>query len=434
MLSLRAFVPVAGLCLSFCLAGLPASLDAQEIRGDLRDAPVVEEEAPSERAEEQELFMTLGQETLDNAPFKDLKSPRLNPPNPEEIGRCIVLRYQSEPEVGYSYAIAQNGNVAASGAGGFARAPWEAVSPGVSMQDTTRMTLASVSKPITALAVMKLLDETSVELDDPFYPLIADDYDGWWFDSNGLLMFVPHPDVTTVTIRNLLTHRSGLKPGLGCGKIPESLASSLAGTPGVTYDYENANFCILRKVVEAVSGMDFLDYLQTKIFTPAGLFNVNCSPDALAPALYYNTIGSAGKSWGDYSASCSAYGMYASAVDLAQLLGQLRMGAILDSGDVTTMLGNCPNTDTNGYCLGWQRASSAAMGGDYFGHSGDWIAKGCGGDCNRGLNSTIRRYPLGIDAAILVNTRSGAGGNPTLTSEASILNSCYAEALAAANP
>jgi len=419
------FVALAPACFS-------PSPEVQEVRGGT--TPTAPAEARmSELAEEAEILRTLGLEVLEEA-ADSFTNRGMTPPSPALMGQCIEARYPSEPEVGYSYAIAQGGVVVTSGAGGFARAPWEAVSPNVLMKDTTRMTLASVSKPITALAVMKLLDETSVKLDDPFYPLIADQYGGWRAGTDGKLMFVPHSGVDTITIRNLLTHRSGLQPGLGCGKIVESLAGFLVGTPGVTYDYENANFCILREVIEAVSGMDYMDYVQSKILTPAGIFDMNCTPDAVDPALYYNTIGSAGKNWGDYTSICSAFGWYGSAVDLATLAGQLRVGAILDQTDIDTMLGNCPNTDTNGYCLGWRRSSKAALGGDYFGHSGAWISKKCGGNCNRGLDSTIRRYGLGIDAALIVNTWSGDEGYPILTSTDAILDQCYAEALAAANP
>ena len=365
-------------CLALILSVSPLAAQ-KDVRGQV-PARSLAEELPSEISEDVDLRFDLSHSALDEVPAKTSNT-RLHPPDPQEIGRCIVLRYQSEPEVGFSYAIAQNGVVAASGAGGYARAPWEAVSPGVLMQDDTRMTLASVSKPITAMAMMKVMEDHGIDIDDPFYPLIADDYDGWWFDSQGKLMWVPNPAVETVTIRNLMTHRSALKPGLGCGKIPEALASSLVGTPGVTYDYENANFCIVRKIIEAVTGENYVDYVQDNFLTPSGITTMSCEPDPVDPALYYNTIGSPGKNWPGYSATCSAYGWYASAVDLATLLGNLRTGGLLSNASVTTMLGNCPNTDTNGYCLGWSRYSSESMGGDYFGHSGDWIASGCGGDC-----------------------------------------------------
>ena len=430
MASLRCSSLVAITLCAVAFAPVPSDGDLP----DRRSTPEPEEAMISERAEKSLVAEDLGLAVLQEGGQGSQVASRLQPPDPAEIGRCIVLRYQSEPEVGFSYAIAENGVVATSGAGGFARAPWEPVSPNVVMNDDTRMTIASVSKPITAMAMMKVMEDHGIGLDDPFYPLISADYDGWWFDSGGQLLWVPNPAVETVTIRNLLTHRSGLKPGLGCGKIPEILASAPTGIPGVSWDYENANFCIVRKVIEAVTGMNYIDYVQDHFLTPSGITAMSCEPDPVDPALYYNTIGSNGVVWGGYSASCSAYGWYASAVDLATLLGNLRTGGLLSNASVTAMLGNCPDNDNNGYCLGWSRASSAAMGGSYFGHSGDWISSGCGGDCNRGLNSTIRRYPLGIDAAILVNTRSGAGGNPTLTSEAAILNQCYAEALANANP
>lgn len=279
---------------------------------------------------------------------------------------------------------------------------------------------------------MKLLEETSVDLDDPFYPLISSEFSGLYVNEQGQFMNIPAFGVANVTIRNLLTHRSGLKTGLGCGKLHEILGTNLPGTPGVTYNYENSNFCLLRQVIEHVSGMDYVTYVKTKILAPMGINTMSCTPDAVAPALYYNTIGSAGKLWGDYAATCAAYGWNASARDLARFLAGVRLGTVLSPASTAQMFDSCPDDPQNGYCLGWKRATSAAIG-TYTGHGGDWIASGCGGNCNKGFNGTVRRYPHEIDAVLLVNTRSGAGGNPTLTSESTILNNCYLEALDAAN-
>lgn len=411
-------LPLVGSSLLFSLA-LPLAAGAQIAGTPQR----VDDITLSERAEEAS-FVFEGPSWIAN--------PGEKPPNPALIGRCIVRAFASEPEVGFSYAINRGGALAASGAGGWARAPWETVDPSVPMTADKRMTIASLSKPLTAVAVMVLLEENGLDLDDPFYPLISSEYAGLYITPQGQWMNIPAFGVNTVTIRNLLTHRSGLKPGLGCGKLHESLGTNLPGTPGVTYDYENANFCLLREVIEHVSGMDYVDYVQTKVLTPMGITGMSCKPDTVKPALYYNTIGSAGKSWGDYSTSCSAYGWYASAKQLAKFLAGVNFETVLTATSTHDLISHCPNGATNGYCLGWQRSTVAGIG-TYNGHGGDWIASGCGGDCNRGFNGTVRRFPHTIDAVLLVNTRGGAGGNPTLTSESTILNNCYLEALALAN-
>jgi CubicO group peptidase (beta-lactamase class C family) len=360
-------------------------------------------------------------------------APNAKPPDPRLMGACIDEAYAGEAEVGYSWAIARDGALGASGAGGWARAPWEAVSPSVPMAADRRMTIASVSKTITAVAVMKLIEETpGLDLDDPFYPLVEDQFSGLFFDVEGVLVDIPGPGLETVTLRNLLTHRSGLTPGLGCGKLTQILGLGVVGTPGTTYDYENSNYCILREVVESVSGQSYQSYVLANVLTPMGITEMSCEVEDTDPTLYYNTILNPGTSWGDF-ASCSAYGWYASAVDLVRFLVHFRLDTVLSDASAQRMLQECPDPGgTSGYCLGWQRSTGGAIGTHHW-HSGDFFKKYCGGDCNKGVNSTMMRLPQGIDAAVLVNTRAGNAPNPGLKSEVTILRDCYAEAFQAAN-
>ena len=372
------------------------------------------------------------------------------PPRPSVMGQCIDAAYAQEAEVGYAYAIAQNGQLAESGAGGAAVAPWEA-GPTVPMTATTAMTIASVSKPITAVAVMKMLEQNpGMTVDDPFYPLIAGKFDGLFFFGDGTIIDIPGPGVDQVTLRNLLTHLSGLKTGLGCGagKLEKLLAIGVVGTPGSTsdYDYENSNFCLLREVIEQVTGGDYIDYVQANILQPMGITEMSCEKDAVDPARYYNTIQDPGTTFGDYVSSCSAYGWYASAVNLARFLAHFRFNTVLSPASQDQMLGDCPNPgDTGGYCLGWMRRDTTI--GLHHLHNGDWFTgDSCApsgdpgnigvipSECRKGFNGTIMQLPLGIDASLLVNTREGTNFNPGLKSEVTILRECFKEAFLDANP
>jgi len=359
--------------------------------------------------------------------------PNVKPPDPQVMGRCIDQAYAGEAEVGYSWAIARDGQPGATGAGGWARAPWEAEDPSVPMASDRRMTIASVSKTITAVAVMKLIEETpGLDLDDPFYPVIEDQWSGLFFDVEGVLVSLPGPGLESVTLRNLLTHRSGLTPGLGCGKLVQVLGLGVVGTPGTTYDYENSNFCLLREVVESVSGQSYQEYVLNEVLGPMGIAGMSCEVEDSAPTLYYNTILNPGTAWGDFP-SCSAFGWYASAEDLARFLVHFRLDTVLSDASAQQMLEECPDPGgTSGYCLGWQRSTGGAIGTHHW-HSGDFLKKYCGGDCNKGVNATMMRLPQGIDAAVLVNTRAGNPPNPGLTSEVTILRECYVEAFDAAN-
>lgn len=355
------------------------------------------------------------------------------PPLPRVMGACIDAKYAQETEVGYAYSIFQGGSHAFSGAGGSARAPWEVDAPDVAMTPDTRMTIASVSKALTAVAVMRLIQENGIGLDTPFYDLVEESFiQGPVFFAEGEIGFIPGPGVENVTIQNLLQHRSGLKTGLGCGKLEKILAIGTVGQPGVTYDYENSNFCFLRKVIEAETGMDYVDYVTSQVLAPAGVVDMSCEPDAVEPALYYNTIESPGFLWGGYTNSCSAYGWYASARALGSFLGILRSAAVLTDITKDTMFTTC---GANDYCLGWITKDDGIGMHSY--HNGDWIDGNPCDDvdqCKRGYNGTVMRLAQGIDAALLVNTRGGTGVNPGLKSEVTILRECFAEAFVDANP
>lgn len=287
--------------------------------------------------------------------------------------------------VGFSYAIVRSGQLIESGAQGWARAPWEGKplnpdqnalkQPSVPLTATTRMTVASISKPITAVAIMKLVEQKKLSLDNKLYPLIQNK-----FPKAG-------KGVDKVTIRQLLTHTSGLKPGVGCADLPGLLSQP---TSGNSYDYENSNFCLLREVVEKVTGQNYVNYVQSEILSKMTISNMSCKPDVNNPTLYYNTDQTIGKLWGDYSSSCSAFGWYASATDLAKFLAYVRYYKVLSKSTTTQMLSEG---------LGWKK--TVGTRGTYYQHGGDWIASQ-----NRGFTGVIMNFPDNIDAVILVNTRS----------------------------
>lgn len=143
--------------------------------------------------------------------------------------------------------------------------------------------LASVSKTITATAVMQLKEDGLLALDNP-----VNDYLAW---------DVRHPDSdVAITVRHLLTHTSGiidsdaldgqyyygadspvalqdflqryLVPG---GQDYDAGQNFARFEPGEGYEYSNTGSALLGAVVEAVSGMDFNDYCKARIFQPMGM-------------------------------------------------------------------------------------------------------------------------------------------------------------------
>ncbi len=138
--------------------------------------------------------------------------------------------------------------------------------------DSTEFAMASVSKIFTSAAILQLRDKNKLQLDASFMKYFPD---------------FPYPDIT---IRNLLSHTSGLPdyelyenqikenpnkiftikdvmPALKIWKKP------LHFKPGQKWEYSNTNFCLLALLAEKLSGMSFQNYLQINIFNPSKMNN-----------------------------------------------------------------------------------------------------------------------------------------------------------------
>jgi len=134
--------------------------------------------------------------------------------------------------------------------------------------------IASVSKPFTAAAIAKLVQQEKLKLDDPIIDYIPE------FEMKG-------EGYNKITIRHILTHTSGIprhissddwrSPVFGPKALEDNLSSvkdfPLDFEPGSQYSYSNAAFDILGIVVSRASGMPFSEYVSTQILRPAGMTN-----------------------------------------------------------------------------------------------------------------------------------------------------------------
>lgn len=174
---------------------------------------------------------------------------------------------------GVQYAVVRDGVIVAHGARGLAdvehRRP---------MTERSLLWLASLTKPYTAAAVLKLVEEGKVGLDDPVERYLPA-YRGLHIRTDaGRVEHRP------VTIRQLLTHTSGLGhvPGrgsvMGAGWLDRSIRSfsdtiatqTLLFEPGTRWFYANAGYVTLGRVVEVVTGEPFDRYVREAILKPLG--------------------------------------------------------------------------------------------------------------------------------------------------------------------
>jgi CubicO group peptidase (beta-lactamase class C family) len=144
----------------------------------------------------------------------------------------------------------------------------------------TMFPAASMSKWITAWAVMKLVEDRKLDLDRP----VNDYLSRWHLPESGF-------DNRKVTARRLLSHTAGLKDGLGFGDylptevvptIEQSLASPRASSgevvaiapgiePGTQWRYSGGGYLLLELLVEEVSGETFAPYVERSILQPLGM-------------------------------------------------------------------------------------------------------------------------------------------------------------------
>jgi len=184
---------------------------------------------------------------------------------------------------------------------------------------TTRFRLGSVSKMLTSVAVMQLVEDGAIHLDQPFAVQLGRD--------------VPFADprVATITVRQLLSHMSGFSVSrnlfFGHGvdtwqqAAQDALGQTLQTDPGTAFRYSNTNFCILGLLIEKVTGQPFETAIRDRVLTPIGISahlaptfdtDVGDAVQASAPGRnYMEALGTAG-------------GWVASPTDVAKLAAALR--------------------------------------------------------------------------------------------------------------
>ena len=151
--------------------------------------------------------------------------------------------------------------------------------------------IASQSKPITATALMMLVDEGKVNVDDPVEKYLPE-FHGQMVvaeqDANHTLLKPPaHP----ITVRNVLTHTSGLPPtspveNPTLDALPLRVAvrsyamNPLRFEPGSKYEYSNAGINTAGRIIEVVSGLPYEEFLRQRLFAPLGMTDTTFWPDA----------------------------------------------------------------------------------------------------------------------------------------------------------
>jgi len=234
--------------------------------------------------------------------------------------------------------------------------------------------IASISKPITAVAVMQLVERGLVALDDPIQKYVP---------------AFPRKLQGEVRIRHLLAHTSGIRHYRGSEfslaqsfpTLTQAIAvfrdDPLEFAPGEKYLYSTYGYNLLQGVVETATGRAFDDYLRGFIFIPAGMTSTWLErPQELVRYRARQYVrGLSPQSWMnapyvDLSVKWAGGGLIATASDIARFDLALTSGKLLRADTLELMYTpvRLTNGTTTGYGLGWM--VSQLGGRTFVAHSG----------------------------------------------------------------
>jgi CubicO group peptidase (beta-lactamase class C family) len=147
---------------------------------------------------------------------------------------------------------------------------WADLAAKVPMRTDSIFWIASMTKPITATAVMMMQEETKLSVDDPvskYLPELAD-------------LKTPDGKPAKITLRHLLTHTSGMSEATPAqyktahrlaDVIPFYAGKPLQFEPGTQWKYCQSGIISLGRIVEIVCGESYPKFLQKRLFDPLGM-------------------------------------------------------------------------------------------------------------------------------------------------------------------
>ncbi|MBS1755372.1 MAG: serine hydrolase domain-containing protein [Ferruginibacter sp.] len=265
--------------------------------------------------------------------------------------------------------------------------------------------IASVSKPITSVGIMKLLEAGKLTLDSKVFgpgSILGSD-----FPSSHL------GDVSDVTIRHLLHHTTNAWPNNGSDPmfqqpamnhsqlISWTLDNYNAVTTRGIYNYSNFGYCILGRVIEKLSGKSYEQFIKDEVLTPCGISKMVMSGNTLADRKPNEVIYTGQNGNNPYLYNITRMdshgGWLASATDLARFMvkvdGFPGKADILQPSTITTMI--TKSVPSSNYACGWGVNSA-----NHWWHTGSLP----------GTATEIIRSNSGFCWVVLCNSRNNSSG------------------------
>jgi len=265
----------------------------------------------------------------------------------------------------------------------------------------TKVRMASIAKPMTALAIMQLWERNEIDLDAPIQTYVPD--------------YPKHPK-TQISIRHLLSHTSGIS---GYKNLKEQNSTTeyksltdalgifkdreLIFEPGTKYSYTTYGYTVLGVIVERVSGMTFENYMQQHIWNVADMTNtgvVKFGAGLENASKIYRRKGGKGKAKKGVETNLSdripGGGLYTTVIDMLKFGNAVINNVFVKKETLDFMREHHSlEKENNGYGFGWFLYGAKPNEGEIIGHSG----------AQMGCSSQLLIVPeKGIVTVILANT------------------------------
>ena len=322
--------------------------------------------------------------------------------------------------VGHAFSIAYLGQLYQDGeSAGLARTAANA--PQTAQSPAKEMHVASVSKTLTTIVTLRLLEDSGLTPDEPIAPYLPGD---WVFDPA-----IAEPGPNQLTFRHFFTHTSGFGQ-VNAGSDYAALETAIGLVTGPQpFNYQNANFALMRVLVAGLLGIDPVDFedfdpgaltaaifilTAQQLYTSIGV-QVDCQPNDATATVQYNLPdgGLAGYVEPNRQLTCGGYGGFISSNELASVLTNLRHTENLLTAEGRALM-------QEGF-LGFMDPANYGFIGGTFGvysmHGGDWFHSP--GE----LHSCVVAFPIQVEVGLVINSERGA-----MPYQCSLLQSAFDDA------
>ena len=274
--------------------------------------------------------------------------------DPEKLVDQLMTPFSSDSVPGAVVSILKGGDVVFAKGYGMSNLTYS-----IPLDENTGMSIASVSKQFTGMAVMLMVNEGKMDLDEDIRTYLPDLKDFG----------------TPITLRNMLNHTSGYREILNflpmAGRtFAEAMRNEepmhvvnrqaeLQNSPGSLYNYNNTTFMLLARAVEKVSGQDWKTFMEERIFAPLNMDNSTVKVE-MGQVIPNSSQGYApGENGGyryvmDFPEAYGASGVNTTALDITKWMLNYRDAKVggRSAIEALTTRGILTSGDTTGYALG----------------------------------------------------------------------------------